>query len=522
MLGGAAMAGRPSCCCVSSDGRQWGRARPAGRKRHERTSESRRPRHDPEEVAATHRPGALSRRASWPGGDPRAPLSVFGCAPRVPVQSTSPRRHLRSADDPVDPRRRARGAPRAGARAAPDRGRPTGRPRRAGRRPRPRGPGPARVAVARGAGAGQAELPDGRRDGRGPAPDGRGARPRSSSPTTPWASTSWPPSTCRQQPPNLPEAKVAIDAFGALLEALRAGSARTRPPSPRRSTSSAWPSSQLSSGAPARATAPDERVTVLVTGGAGYIGSHTVRLLRERGRDVVVLDSWSSATATRCSARRWSSATSPTPSSCSATVAEHGVDGGHPLRRLQGRRRVDGAAGPLLRATTSAAPTRCSTRSALAGVDKVVFSSTCAVYGTPDEAAGRRGPPARPREPLRREQAHGRADARAGTTSCHGLRSVSLRYFNAAGASADGRIGEDWTVHAEPGPARDEGRPRPHPRGHGVRHRLPHARRHRDPRLRPRRGPRRRPPPGPRVPRGRRARPPPSTSAPAPARRCAR
>src|SRR3954453_5029614 len=32
-------------------------------------------------------------------------------------------------------------------------------------------------------------------------------------------------------------------------------------------------------------------MTVLVTGGAGYIGSHTVRLLRERGRDVVVLDS---------------------------------------------------------------------------------------------------------------------------------------------------------------------------------------------------------------------------------------
>ena len=32
-------------------------------------------------------------------------------------------------------------------------------------------------------------------------------------------------------------------------------------------------------------------MTVLVTGGAGYIGSHTVRLLRERGRDVVVFDS---------------------------------------------------------------------------------------------------------------------------------------------------------------------------------------------------------------------------------------
>ena len=74
----------------------------------------------------------------------------------------------------------------------------------------------------------------------------------------------------------------------------------------------------------------------------------------------------------------------------------------------------------------------------------------------------------------------------------HGLRSVSLRYFNAAGASADAAIGEDWTRIAEPHPAGDEGDARQAAAGAGVRQRLPDARRHVHPRLHPRRRPRRR------------------------------
>ena len=67
-------------------------------------------------------------------------------------------------------------------------------------------------------------------------------------------------------------------------------------------------------------------MTVLVTGGAGYIGSHTVRALRDAGRDVVVLDSLElGRRATPCSTRRSSSATSPTPTSSTQVCRDHGV-----------------------------------------------------------------------------------------------------------------------------------------------------------------------------------------------------
>ncbi|MEO6156148.1 MAG: UDP-glucose 4-epimerase GalE, partial [Ilumatobacteraceae bacterium] len=80
---------------------------------------------------------------------------------------------------------------------------------------------------------------------------------------------------------------------------------------------------------------------------------------------------------------------------------------------------------------------------AAAGVDQVVFSSSCSVYGTPTEV------PVTERAPIQPESVYAESKAMTerllswyGTT--HGLRSVSLRYFNAAGASGDARIGEDW------------------------------------------------------------------------------
>ena len=80
-----------------------------------------------------------------------------------------------------------------------------------------------------------------------------------------------------------------------------------------------------------------------------------------------------------------------------------------------------------------------------AGVRDIVFSSSCSVYGTPDSVPGRRvGAASRP------ESVYAETKAMVerilhwyGVT--HGLRSVSLRYFNAAGASRDAAIGEDWT-----------------------------------------------------------------------------
>jgi UDP-glucose-4-epimerase GalE len=77
------------------------------------------------------------------------------------------------------------------------------------------------------------------------------------------------------------------------------------------------------------------------------------------------------------------------------------------------------------------------------GVGRVIFSSTCAVYGTPERV------PVDETAPIRPESPYGESKAIVERMltwydRCHGLRSVSLRYFNAAGAWPDGSIGEDW------------------------------------------------------------------------------
>lgn len=79
-----------------------------------------------------------------------------------------------------------------------------------------------------------------------------------------------------------------------------------------------------------------------------------------------------------------------------------------------------------------------------AGVQSVVFSSSCAVYGTPQTVPVAEDCPINPESP------YGESKAQVERIlywfeRCLGLRSVSLRYFNAAGAAMDGSLGEDWT-----------------------------------------------------------------------------
>jgi UDP-glucose-4-epimerase GalE len=182
-------------------------------------------------------------------------------------------------------------------------------------------------------------------------------------------------------------------------------------------------------------------MTVLVTGGAGYIGSHTVRLLRERGRDVVVLDSMEFGHR---------DAVFDTPLVVGAiddaelvqrTVADHGVESVIHFAAYK-------AAGESMEQPSRYLSNNVGGTNALldalrlAGVDKVVFSSTCAVYGTPTKLPVDEEHPLGPESPYGEskrmvEQMLGWYD------TCHDLRSVSLRYFNAAGARPDGTLGED-------------------------------------------------------------------------------
>jgi len=184
-------------------------------------------------------------------------------------------------------------------------------------------------------------------------------------------------------------------------------------------------------------------VTVLVTGGAGYIGSHTVRALRAAGRDVVVLDSLELGDADAVIDAPLVVGDITDRQLVVDTCREYGVSQvvhfaayksvGESMEQpaKYWRNNVAGSV-ELFEACLEA------------GVRDVVFSSSCSVYGTPDAV------PVVETESIKPESVYAETKAMIekvltwyGTTS--GLRSVSLRYFNAAGASFDGRIGEDWT-----------------------------------------------------------------------------
>ena len=183
--------------------------------------------------------------------------------------------------------------------------------------------------------------------------------------------------------------------------------------------------------------------TVLVTGGAGYIGSHTVRSLREAGRDVVVLDTLELG-------RREAVIDAPLVVGdihdrdlVTATCNKHGVT---QIVHFAAYKAVgESMEQPAKYWRNNVGGTVELVEACLAsGVRDVVFSSSCSVNGTPAVN------PLTETAPIHPESVYAESKAIVerilhwyGQTS--DLRSVSLRYFNAAGASFDGRIGEDWT-----------------------------------------------------------------------------
>jgi len=180
--------------------------------------------------------------------------------------------------------------------------------------------------------------------------------------------------------------------------------------------------------------------SVLVTGGAGYIGSHACKALARAGYRPVVFDNISRG---HREAVRWGPLVDgdiADRSRLAAALDEHQISavmhfaayayvGESVSDPAKYYRNNLGGTLSLLEAMREAA------------VDKLVFSSTCATYGTPDGIPIRETAPQLPVNPygetkLAIERAlhwYGRA---------YGLRSVSLRYFNAAGADPDGEIGE--------------------------------------------------------------------------------
>jgi len=190
--------------------------------------------------------------------------------------------------------------------------------------------------------------------------------------------------------------------------------------------------------------------TVLVTGGAGYIGSHTAMQLAAHGYAPVVYDNLSNGHREFV---RWGPLEEgdirdaprvqeviarhrPAAIIHFAALIEVGESVKHPERFYEVN--VGGAA------TVLAVARR-------AGIRNFVFSSTCATYGTPERLPLTEDHPQRPLNPYGHSKLMVERQL-AEMDSADEMRSVVLRYFNAAGAAADAPIGEDHDpeTHAIP------------------------------------------------------------------------
>jgi UDP-glucose 4-epimerase len=183
-------------------------------------------------------------------------------------------------------------------------------------------------------------------------------------------------------------------------------------------------------------------MAILVTGGAGYIGSHTVAELLAHGEQVVVVDNL---------------ATGHRQSVAPEAQFYHGdIRDAEFMDRVFAENEIEAvihfAASSLVGESvqkpldyyhnnlfgTHSLVTAMLKR----GIDKIVFSSTAAVYGEPKQVPIMETDPTKPESPygetkLAMEQMFRWCD------QAYGLKYVSLRYFNACGAHPEGKIGED-------------------------------------------------------------------------------
>jgi UDP-glucose 4-epimerase len=183
--------------------------------------------------------------------------------------------------------------------------------------------------------------------------------------------------------------------------------------------------------------------TILVTGGAGYIGSHVTRQLRARGERVVVLDNLSTGFRSAVLDAPLVVGDTGDRELVAGLLREHSID---TVLHFAAHTIVpESVADPLKYYRNNT----CATRNLLeccsdAGVRHFVFSSTAAVYGIPEGGYASEDSPTRPINPYGASKLMSEwmlRDLAAAT----GLRHVTLRYFNVAGSDPGGSMG-----HSQP------------------------------------------------------------------------
>ena len=181
---------------------------------------------------------------------------------------------------------------------------------------------------------------------------------------------------------------------------------------------------------------------VLVVGGAGYIGSHSVRALTDLGVEVTVFDDLSTGHHAAVSAplilgdvrdrvalRAALRASRPDAVMHFAAKALVGESVQHPTRYFD----------------TNVGGTACLAQTMLEeGVNRLVFSSTCAVYGQPERSPLDETQARAPLSPYGASK-HMAEQVLEAARAQEGLQVAILRYFNAAGAMPDGSLGESHT-----------------------------------------------------------------------------
>ena len=182
-------------------------------------------------------------------------------------------------------------------------------------------------------------------------------------------------------------------------------------------------------------------MTVLITGGAGYIGSHMTHALTDRGEDVIVLDDLSTG-------KDWL-----VPNAATLLVGD--IGDADLLARIFDTHDIDAVihfAGSISVPESVERPlayyenNTCFSRTLIeavvaAQVPRFIFSSTAAVYGIPEQI------PVTEEAPLNPISPYGRSKLMTewmlqDTARAHGLHGIALRYFNVAGADPRGRTGQ--------------------------------------------------------------------------------